>query len=389
MADNNPTTWMSLPNPIPGSSAGPQYALDIQSCFTIVDQHNHSAGSGQQIQPNGLNINGDLSFQSNNAYALRTVRFTPQGSAIPNSGLDVGCLYVAGNELYYNDVSGGHQVAITLNGNVNATSSGISSGAASAAFVGGVLVVKSSSTSGANVEMQSAVLTNNGNLTNTLTLQAPTLSSSLAQTFPITPAVTSFMTMDSSGNMGVGTALLGALTTSNLSASAGIIGTQLSASAGIVGTQIASTTIAGSNLINNTLTGTQMSLTLALAGSLTVATTLGVTGNATIASGKNVIASAVNAAAGLNIVRAAFTSGGTLQYGEGATCVNGSTGNYQIIWTHAFSDVPVMTCTTAPGSIQSSVIEIQSIAVDQAFVNISIGGVATNEPFHIIVIGQR
>ncbi len=260
---------MNLPNPIPGSSGGPQYALDLQSCLNVIDQHNHSAGSGQQIQPNGLNINGDLSFQSNNAYALRSTRFTPQVSPIANAGLDVGILYVSGNELYYNDVTGGHQVPITLNGNVNATSSGISSGAASAAFVGGVLEVKSSSTNGANIKIQNLILTNNADYTNTLTLQAPNLAGgSIAETLPPIPLVTSFMTMDSSGNMATSVALLGALTTANLSTAANIVGTQLSASAAILGSQLSATAgILGSQLsASANITGSQLSASANIIG---------------------------------------------------------------------------------------------------------------------------
>lgn len=195
------TPFMNLPNPIPGVDPGIDYALNLQSCNLIIDQHNHSPGSGQQIQPNGINISSDLAFNNQNAITLRSVRFTPQSAALTNPA-DIGCLYVVNNELYYNDVSGGHQIQITVNGTVNATSSGISSGTASAAFSAGVLLVKSNATSGANVEMQSAVLTNSGNLTNTLTLQAPTLSSSIIETLPPLPvSVTSIMQMDTSGNM--------------------------------------------------------------------------------------------------------------------------------------------------------------------------------------------
>ena len=202
MSDNIPTSYMNLPNPVPGSSQGPTYALDQYNCFVIVDQHNHSFGSGQQINPAGLNINADLSFQVNNATNLRSVIFSPQAEPIANAGTDVGSVYVSGNELYYNDVSGGNQVQLTSNGAVNATSSGISDGTASAAFSAGTLVVKATSTSGADVEMRSAILTNDGSLTNTLTLQAPTLSSSIIETFPLVPAsATSIMQMDTSGNM--------------------------------------------------------------------------------------------------------------------------------------------------------------------------------------------
>jgi hypothetical protein len=64
---------------------------------------------------------------------------------------------------------------------------------------------------------------------------------------PSIPAVTSFMQLDTLGNMTAGPAISGGLTTSNLSATAGILGSQ-----------IASATITGSNLVNNTITATQI-----------------------------------------------------------------------------------------------------------------------------------
>lgn len=221
--------------------SGLSWEQNLNAALTVIDQHNHSPGFGQQIQPNGLNISSDLSFQSNNATDLRAARFTPQLSPIPNSGSDVGELYVSGNELYYNDVTGGNQVQITASGTVNATSSGISSGTASASFSANVLLVKSSSTSYANIAMQSAVLSNSGNLTNQLTLQAPTLSTSYSITLPSIPGATSFVTLDTSGNLSGSIPISGGLTTSNLSASAGIVGTQLSSSANILGSQLSAT----------------------------------------------------------------------------------------------------------------------------------------------------
>lgn len=195
------TPNMNLPNPVPGVDPGPDYAENIQSCMNQIDQHNHSAGQGIQIQPNGLNISSDLPFNGNNATLLNSVRLVSLATPLTNVAPDIGCLYVSGNELYFNDYSGGNQVQITLNGTVNATSSGIASGTATAAFVAGTLVVKSSSTSFANIDMQSAVLSNNGNLTNQLTLQAPILSSSYDITLPTIPVVTNLMTLDTSGNM--------------------------------------------------------------------------------------------------------------------------------------------------------------------------------------------
>lgn len=221
--------------------SGLSWEQNLNAALVVIDQHNHSPGFGQQIQPNGINISSDLSFQNNNATSLRAARFTPQVSPIPNTGLDVGELYVSGNELYYNDVTGGHQVQLTASGTVNATSSGISSGTASASFSAGVLVVKSSSTSYANIAAQSVLLSNSGVLSNQLTLQAPTLSSSYSITLPPIPGASSFVTLDTSGNLSGSIPISGGLTTGNLSASAGIVGTQLDSSANILGSQLSAT----------------------------------------------------------------------------------------------------------------------------------------------------
>lgn len=214
MANTIITPNMQLPNPVPGVDPGPDYANNLFSSMGIIDQHNHSAGNGVLISPSGMNINADLPFGSNNAILLRSARFSPQLAPL-SLGTDLGCLYVSGVDLYYNDVNG-NQVQITLSGAVNATSSGIVSGAASAAFSGGVLVVKSSSTSAANVLLQSVELTNSGNLTNILTLEAPTLSGSATQTLPTTPAATSFMQMDNSGNMSASVGVSGGIGTGNI-----------------------------------------------------------------------------------------------------------------------------------------------------------------------------
>jgi hypothetical protein len=253
MANYIVTPNMNLPNGVPGQDPGPDYANNQFSATNIIDQHNHSAGQGVQIQPNGINISSDLPFNGNNAINLTSVRLNSLTAPLASSAPNVGCIYVSGNELYYNDYSGGHQVKLTSNGLVNATSSGISSGTASASFSAGTLVVLSSSSSYANIDMQSAVLSNSGNLTNQLTLSAPTLSSSYSLTLPSIPGALSFLQIDTSGNISAGPAISGGLTSSNLSASAGIVGTQLSASAGIVGTQLANSTITSTEIATNTV----------------------------------------------------------------------------------------------------------------------------------------
>lgn len=224
--------YMGFPISTIGTDSGLTWETNILAALSIIDQHNHSPGQGQQINPSGLNINSDLPFNANNATLLRAARFTPQVSPIPNTASDVGEIYVSGNELYYNDVTGGNQVQITSSGTVNATSSGISSGTATAAFSTGVLLVKSSSTSFANVAIQSLLLSNAGNLSNQLTLQAPALSGSYSLTLPSLPGSQSFLVLDASGNISATIPVANGITRSNLAA----VGQQVSSSSGVFST---------------------------------------------------------------------------------------------------------------------------------------------------------
>lgn len=232
------TPNMNLPNPVPGIDAGIGYALSLQSCFLLVDQHNHSSGNGQQIQPNGLNISSDLSFLSNNATSLRTVRFASQITAIPSSGFDVGCLYVTGNELYYNDVSGGHQVPITNNGNVNAGAGSITgmTGTTTVAYVAGTFKFQSATNIAANIDAQTYVLRNSTASSHGLTLQAPVLSTDYSITLPALPGSVSLMALDAAGNISAPYSISGGLNASVLTA------------ASITATQIAPATIIEANM---------------------------------------------------------------------------------------------------------------------------------------------
>ena len=248
---------MGLPVPGIGTELSPTWASDLNASLSIIDSHNHSVNQGNPIQPNGLNINSDLAFQNNNGTQFRSTRFTPQPSVLALPA-DIGCLYVVGNELYYNDVTGGNNIQITANGLVNATSSGISSGTASAAFSAGVLVCKSTSTSGANVLMQSAVLTNSGNLTNQLTLQAPTLAGSITETLPAIPVAQSFMTIDASGNMAAYAPVANGITRSNQAA----VGQQISSSCGLFNTNSTSFVSVTNLSVSLTTTGRPVMLML-------------------------------------------------------------------------------------------------------------------------------
>ncbi len=217
MSNTITTPNMSLVLPVPGQEPGPNYAADQNASFTLVDQHNHTAGSGVSITPAGLNINTDLTFGGNNAVGLRSVRFTSQVSPIATSS-DLDCLSVSGVDLYYRD-GNGNSIQITAGGLVNATSSGISSGTATASFVGSVLVVNAASLTPANIQGASLLLGNNTASSNYLTLSPPSaMASSFGLVLPSIPATTQFMTLDSAGNMGANIPIAAGITTSNIAA---------------------------------------------------------------------------------------------------------------------------------------------------------------------------
>lgn len=197
---------MNLPVPVVGDEAGPQYAIDINTCMNQIDAHNHTSGSGVQITPSGLNINADLPFSSNNLTGIRSARFTAQGAPLALAA-DLGCLYVSGVDLYYNDENG-NQVRITQSGGVAGTSGSIAGlvAPASATYVAlsNTFVWQSAASTAAIMDFRSAIYRNSSASSFGLTLQAPSLGSDYTLTLPTIPGSNSFMTLSSAGVMGAG-----------------------------------------------------------------------------------------------------------------------------------------------------------------------------------------
>lgn len=199
---------MALPVPTVGVTTGPSYASDINASLGIIDSHDHSPGNGVQITPAGLNINSNLSFLSNNAISVRSVRFAPQVSCI-NGAADVGAVYECGVDLYYNDGSG-NQVRITQSGGVAGSPGSIANltSPASASFVSAnaTFVWQSGSSVAGNMDAATYIIRYPGSYPtpsgNYIALQAPSsLATGFALTFPPTlPGTTGFwMTSDTAG----------------------------------------------------------------------------------------------------------------------------------------------------------------------------------------------
>lgn len=165
MADVVISPNMLLPVPVVGVEPGPQFAIDINACLQLLDEHNHSSGKGVPISPNGLNINDDLPFNDNNATELRSLRFEDQVSALSDMA-DISCLYSVtggtnGSNLYFN-TGDGTQVPIVVNGGVAGAPGNITGlvSPASASYVSGsqTFVFESQANQAANIDVASITL---------------------------------------------------------------------------------------------------------------------------------------------------------------------------------------------------------------------------------------
>lgn len=209
MANEFITPNMNLPSPVPGQAPGPTWAQDNFNCLNLIDSHNHTTGQGVQIQPGGLNINADLPFNGNNAISIRSARFAPRSAPL-SGGSDIGCLYEAGVDLYYNDGSG-NQIRITQGGSISGASgtiTGLPSGTASAAFsaASGTFIFQQATSTAANVDVGAVIVRYPGSYPtpagNYIAIQAPSsLASAYALTLPALPAQTNLLTLGTTGTI--------------------------------------------------------------------------------------------------------------------------------------------------------------------------------------------
>lgn len=116
------TPNMNLTLPVPSTTLGPQWATQINSAFGVVDQHNHTFGSGVQVPTAGLNINSDLSFNGYSAINLKGSVYADVQGVAP---VATGQIYVNNGDLYFLDGSG-TAIPITVAGAIAGTPGDIS-----------------------------------------------------------------------------------------------------------------------------------------------------------------------------------------------------------------------------------------------------------------------
>ena len=283
MALSFETPNMSLIIPVPLEQIGPDWASNYNESLTIIDQHDHSLGSGVPIATSGININADLSF--NDLYNLvdpRSVRLF-QNAALLSGTSDRACLYStnAFGDLYYNDGSG-NQIRLTASGSIVGTAgsiSGLPSCTAGVAYTSGngTFLFEQSTGVAANIDVSTVVIRYSGTPPSIsgdyIALEAPSsLSSGYALTLPALPASQSFLEISTSGVISPGASTSNGITGSNIAAGTitgtnialqtitgsnilnGTIGSGQIAAGTILGTNIANSTITGSNIAANTIT---------------------------------------------------------------------------------------------------------------------------------------
>lgn len=256
------TPNMSLVVPTVGSDFSPNYALEINQSLTTIDQHNHTAGNGVQINPSGININSALNFQSNQAQNVSGLNLIAQGSAPQNN-----TVYESGNDLHW--VNGaGLDIQITNGSGVAGSPGSIANltSPASASYVSlnETFVWQSDANIAANMDFGSAIFRNlSPNSTFGVTVSAPAaLGSNYSLALPILPSSQKIMTLDNLGNLAAPYVIDGSTLniTSNVIqvAPMGITSAQI-ANNTIATSQIAAQGILAANIANNTLTTTQIS----------------------------------------------------------------------------------------------------------------------------------
>lgn len=204
MANTTISPNMNLTIPVVGVDPGPQWATDIDTCLTLIDGHNHTPGYGVQIPSDGLNINADLPFNNNNAISLRAVRLQDQGTPIPATTPDLGELYNASGDLYFND-GVGNQVRITQGGSIVGTSGSISGlvAPASASYnsISKTFVWQSGVNAAANMDNASITIRTTIAGANGVTISSPnSLPSPYTLTLPSNlPSANAVLTITSSG----------------------------------------------------------------------------------------------------------------------------------------------------------------------------------------------
>jgi len=99
------TNFMFLTLPTVSVTLGPEWATELNAALEVIDEHDHSSGKGTPVIVAGLNIDDDLTFNSNKATTLFSTQYID--TTTPLSGVSNALsLSTAGGDLYYTNAAG-------------------------------------------------------------------------------------------------------------------------------------------------------------------------------------------------------------------------------------------------------------------------------------------
>ena len=407
------TPNMALTLPTVGTQLAPTWADNINSDFLLLDQHNHTPGSGVPITPAGLDISSDLTFQSHNGIGLRSLRLVTQTSPL-SLPTDKTCVYTSGADLYYND-SVGNQVRITQSGAVAGTPGSIANlvSPASATYVSATpaFVFQSGASISANIDGGAHVIRENILNAKGITLTSP---ASLANNYSLTmftalPASNFPVLVNSSGNLTAalltGTELVNSIT---LGGNPSVPGTLNAATLSVSGVSTLTGQVNfGANLNSTTASGTLKFNSGMSAESYNLAKAAVQLNNKLMLASNTVILDGISPTAMrmisatdgtvftipvtpspvggfcILIVRGRVSAAGTINSGEGFTITPLGSGAYTITFTSTFSSIPSVCITAEVNSVYFNINTVSASSCNvQANPNV-------NQPFSFIAIGGR
>ena len=99
------TNFMNLDLPTVSVTLGPEWATDINTALTSIDEHDHTSGKGTQVPTAGININANISFNSFKPTDLLATQYDSQSSALTGA-TNANSVFVLSGDLYYTNSAG-------------------------------------------------------------------------------------------------------------------------------------------------------------------------------------------------------------------------------------------------------------------------------------------
>jgi microcystin-dependent protein len=110
------TPQMNLILPVPTVEPGPDWAAELNTALTVVDDHDHTSGKGKKVPVSGIDVNQDFEINSNRLTEVKSVKFDNLG-AVLSGATNAGSVHEVSGNLYYTN-SGGIPVQITSGNNI-------------------------------------------------------------------------------------------------------------------------------------------------------------------------------------------------------------------------------------------------------------------------------